>query len=171
MSTRFVLVGARRVFASSTSTCFLSGCRLCSSHCSHPSCFCGELVEAVSEAFSGGNCGCLPHDGFWRDGIVFVAKHIREKSRCKKRICDVLDPSISSYNKPFSPWMYLDYALLGVTSFVFWISPWAVSFVVGIEWFRVVKPLRSVYSPLSECNSWMEISVYLLLFRFFRGEV
>ena len=34
-------------------------------------------------------------DGFWRDGIVFVAKHIREKSRCKKRICDVLDPSIS----------------------------------------------------------------------------
>src|SRR6185312_7742067 len=52
-STRYVLVGARRVFASSTSTCFLSGCHLCSSHCSHPSCFCGELVEAVSEAFFG----------------------------------------------------------------------------------------------------------------------
>ena len=52
--------------------------------------------------FSGGNCGCLPPDGFWRDDIVFVAKHIREKSRCKKRICDVLDPSISSYNEFFS---------------------------------------------------------------------
>ena len=59
-STRFVLVGARRVFASSTNTCFLSGRRLCSSHRSHPGCFCGELVEAVSEAFSGGDCGCLP---------------------------------------------------------------------------------------------------------------
>ena len=44
-----------------------------------------------------------PPDGFWRDGIVFVAKHIRERSRCKKRICDVLDPSISSYNKSFPP--------------------------------------------------------------------
>ena len=42
-------------------------------------------------------------DGFWRDDIVFIAKHIREKSRCKKRICDVLDPSISSYNKSFPP--------------------------------------------------------------------
>ena len=37
-STRFVLVGARRVFASSTNTCFLSGHRLCSSHRSHPGC-------------------------------------------------------------------------------------------------------------------------------------
>ena len=46
-STRFV-----PVFASSTNT-FLSGCRLCSSYRSHPSCFCGELVEAVSEAFFG----------------------------------------------------------------------------------------------------------------------
>ena len=45
----------------------------------------------------------LPPDGFWRDGIVFVAKYIRERSRCKKRICDVLDPSISSYNKSFPP--------------------------------------------------------------------
>jgi hypothetical protein len=49
------------------------------------------MVEAVSEALSGGNCGCFPLDGFWRDDIVFVAKPIREKSRCKKRICDVLD--------------------------------------------------------------------------------
>jgi hypothetical protein len=57
-------------------------------------------------------------DGFWRDGIVFVAKYIREKSRCKKRICDVLDPSISSYNKPFPPSMYLGYSLLGVMNFV-----------------------------------------------------
>ena len=59
-STRFVLVGARRVFASSTNTCFLSGHRLCSTHHSHPGCLDRELVEAVSEAFSGGDCGCLP---------------------------------------------------------------------------------------------------------------
>ena len=68
------------------------------------------MVEAVSEAFvvcwsnsPGGNFSCSPLDGFWRDGIIFVAKCIREKNRCKKRICDVLDPSISSYNKPFPP--------------------------------------------------------------------
>ena len=59
-STRFVLVGARRVFASSTNTCYLSGHHHCSSHHSHPGCLGGELVEAVSEAFSGGDCGCLP---------------------------------------------------------------------------------------------------------------
>ena len=54
------------------------------------------MVEAVSEAFavcwshsSGGSFSGSPLDGFWIDGIVFVAKHIREKSRCKKRICDV----------------------------------------------------------------------------------
>ena len=118
-STQFVLVGPRRVFASSTNTCFLSGRRLCSSHHSHPGCFCGELVEAVSEAFFGWELWLSPPPhGFWRDGIIFVEKHIRERSRCKKRICDVLDPSISSYNKPFPPWMYLDYSLLGVTSFV-----------------------------------------------------
>ena len=59
--------------------------------------------KPYQKLFSGGNCGCLPPDGFLRDGIVFVEKHIRERSRCKKRICDVLDPSISSYNKPFPP--------------------------------------------------------------------
>ena len=32
-----------------------------------------------------------PPHGFLRDGIIFVAKQIREKRRCKKRICDVLD--------------------------------------------------------------------------------
>ena len=90
---QFVFVGARRVFVSSTNTCFLSGRHLCSSHCSHPRCLDRELVEAVSEAFLGGNCGCLPSDGLWRDGIVFVAKRIRERSRCKNRICDVLDVS------------------------------------------------------------------------------
>ena len=59
-STRFVLLGARRVFASSTNTCYLSGRRPFSSHHSHPGCLDRELVEAVSEAFSGGDCGCLP---------------------------------------------------------------------------------------------------------------
>ena len=97
-STRFVLVGARRVFASSTNTCYLSGRHLCFSHRSHPGCLDRELVEAVSEAFAvcwshslGGSFSGFPRDGFWRDGIVFVAKHIWEKSRCKKRICDVPD--------------------------------------------------------------------------------
>ena len=59
-STRFVILGTRRVFASSTNTCYLLGCRSCSSHRSHPGCLDRELVEAVSEAFSGGDCGCLP---------------------------------------------------------------------------------------------------------------
>ena len=90
-STRFVLVGSKRLFAISTSTCYLSGRHLCFSHRSHPGCLGGLMVEAVSEAFSGGNCGCFPLNGFLRDGIVFVAKPIREKSRCKKRICDVPD--------------------------------------------------------------------------------
>jgi len=92
-SSRFVLVGARRVFASSKNTCYLHGCHHCFSQRSHPGRLApdGLMVEAVSEAFSGGNCGCFPLDGFWRDGIVFVAKPIREKSRCKKRICDVSD--------------------------------------------------------------------------------
>jgi hypothetical protein len=61
------------------------------------------MVEAVSEALSGGNCGCFPLDGFWRDGIVFVAKPIREKSRCKKRICDVLDHAFLLTTSLFLP--------------------------------------------------------------------
>ena len=60
-STRFVLVGARRVFASGTNTCFLLGRRLCSSHRSRPGCFCGELVEAVSEALFGWELWLSPH--------------------------------------------------------------------------------------------------------------
>ena len=52
-STRFVLVGARRVFASGMNTCFLPGRRLCSSHRSLPGCLDRELVEAVLEAFFG----------------------------------------------------------------------------------------------------------------------
>ena len=75
-SSRFILVGARRVFASSKNTCYLHGCHHCFSQRSHPGRLApdGLMVEAVSEAFSGGNCGCFPLDGFWRDGIVFVAK-------------------------------------------------------------------------------------------------
>ena len=44
------------------------------------------MVEAVSEAFPvcwshspGGSFSGFPLDGFWRDGIVFVAKRIREE--------------------------------------------------------------------------------------------
>ena len=111
-STQFILVGARRVFASSTNTCYLSGRNLCFSHRSHPGrlALSGLMVEAVSEAFvvywsnsPGGNFSCFPLDGFWRDGIVFIAKLIREKSRCKKRICDVLDHASLLANEPFLP--------------------------------------------------------------------
>jgi hypothetical protein len=49
------------------------------------------MVEAVSEAFAVCWNHSLDFSGFCRDGIVFVAKPIREKSRCKKRICDVPD--------------------------------------------------------------------------------
>ena len=104
-SSRFFFVGARRVFASSTNTCYLRGHWPCFSHRSHPCRLAhgGLMVEAVSEAFLGGNYGCYPVDSFWRDGIVFVAKHIREKSRCKKRICDVPDHASLLANKPFPP--------------------------------------------------------------------
>ena len=68
------------------------------------------MVEAVSEAFvvywsnsPGGNFSGFPLGGFWRDGIIFVAKHIREKSRCKKRIYDVPDHASLLANKPFPP--------------------------------------------------------------------
>ena len=54
------------------------------------------MVEAVSEVFGIWWCHTLgetfsgfPLNGFCGDDIVFVAKRIREKSRCKKRICDV----------------------------------------------------------------------------------
>ena len=68
------------------------------------------MVEAVSEAFSvywshslGGSFSGSPLDGFWRDGILFVAKRIREKSRCKKRICDVPDHAYLLITSSFSP--------------------------------------------------------------------
>ena len=140
-STRFVILGTRRVFASSTNTCYLSGRHPCSSHCSHPSCLDRELVEAVSEAFFLWELWLSPPDGLWRDGIVFVAKYIREKNRCKKRICDVLDPSISSYNKPFPPWMYLGYSPLGVTSFVSLYQPLGC---LLCSWDRVVSSGENV---------------------------
>ena len=82
-SSRCVLIGARRVSASSKNTCHLPSHQPCFSHRSHP----GRLVpswlmvEAVSEAFA----VCWSHslgrtlsgfllDGFCGDGIVFVAK-------------------------------------------------------------------------------------------------
>jgi len=48
-------------------------------------------VEAISGAFFRWELWLSPPYGLWRDGIVFAAKRIRERSRCKKRICDVLD--------------------------------------------------------------------------------
>ena len=89
-SSRFIFVGARRVFASSKNTCYLRGRRPCFSRLIHSGCLVpgGLMVEAVSEAFAvcwshylGGSFSGSPLDGFWIDGIVFVAKHIREKSR------------------------------------------------------------------------------------------
>ena len=68
------------------------------------------MVEAVSEAFAvcwshspGGSFIGSPLDGFCRDGIIFVPKRIREKSRCKKRVCDVPDHASLLANKPFLP--------------------------------------------------------------------
>ena len=130
-STRSVLIGARRVFASSKNTCYLRGRHLCFSHRSHPGRLApsGLMVEAVSEAFAVCWSHYLGFSCFWRDGIVFVAKHIREKNRCRKRICDVPDHAYLLANKPFlhecfwiTPlWEYQDLYLC--------ISPWAGFFV------------------------------------------
>ena len=102
-SSRFAFVGARRVFTSSKNTCYLRGRHLCFSHRSHPGRLApsGLMVEAVSEAFAVCWSHYLGFSCFWRDGIVFVAKHIREKSRCRKRICDVPDHAYLLANKPF----------------------------------------------------------------------
>ena len=104
-SSRFFFVGARRVFASSTNTYYLRGRHLCFSHRSHPGRLApsGLMVEAVSEAFAVCWSHYLGFSCFWRDGIVFVAKHIREKSRCRKRICDVPDHASLLANKSFPP--------------------------------------------------------------------
>ena len=104
-SSRFILVGARRVFVSSKNTCYLYGSRPCFSHRSHPGHLApgGLMVEAVSEAFvvcwsnsRGGNFSGFPLNGFCGDDIVFVAKRIREK-----RICDVPNHASLLANKPF----------------------------------------------------------------------
>jgi len=50
-STRFILVGARRVFASSTNTCYLLGRHLCFAHRSHPSCHSGAGGSCVRSLF------------------------------------------------------------------------------------------------------------------------
>ena len=72
-SSRFVFVGARRVFASSKNTCYLRGRQPCFSRLIHPSRLVpgGLMVEAVSEAFvvcwsnsPGGNFSGFPLDGF-----------------------------------------------------------------------------------------------------------
>ena len=105
-STRFVILGTRRVFASSTNTCYLSGCRSCSSHRSHPGCLDRELVEAVSEAFSGGDCGCLPRWLLER-WHCFCAKTYQgeeqvqeEDLRCSVSIYIFLQQAFSSRNVP-----------------------------------------------------------------------
>ena len=111
-SSRLAFVGARRVFASRKKTCYVHGRRPCFLHRSHPDRLApgGLMVEAVSEDFAicwshslGGSFSGFPLDGFWRDGIVFVVKHIRDKSRCKKRICDAPDHASLLANKPFLP--------------------------------------------------------------------
>ena len=117
-STRFVLVGSKRLFASSTSTCYLSGRHLCFSHRSRPGCLDGELVEAVSEAFVGWELWLPPPRWLLERCIVFVAKHIREKSRCKKRICDILDHPYLLTTSIFLPECIWVTPLLGVTNFV-----------------------------------------------------
>ena len=111
-SSRLAFVGARRVFASRKKTCYVHGRRPCFSRLIHSGRLVpgGLMVEAVSEAFAvcwshspGGSFSGSPLDGFCRDGIIFIAKRIREKSRCKKRICDVPDHAFLLANKPFLP--------------------------------------------------------------------
>ena len=106
-STRFVILGTRRVFASSTNTCYLSGCRSCSSHRSHPGCLDRELVEAVSEAFLGGNCGCLPPRWPLERWHCFCCKTYQgeeqvqeEDLRCSVSIHIFLQQAFSSLNVP-----------------------------------------------------------------------
>ena len=104
-SSRFVFVGARRVFASNKNTCYLRGRRPCFSRLIHPGRLVpgGLMVEAVSEAFAVCWSHSLGFSGFCGGGIVFDAKRIREKSRCKKRICDVPDHAYLLTTSCFSP--------------------------------------------------------------------
>ena len=110
ISSRCILGDARRVFASSKNTCYLPSRRPCFSRLFHSGRLVpgGLMVEAVSEAFGVWWCHTLGRtlsgfllNGFCGDGIVFVAKRIREKSRCKKRICDVPDHASLLASKPF----------------------------------------------------------------------
>ena len=141
-STRFVLVGARRVFASSTNTCYLSGRHHCFSHRSHPGCLDRELVEAVSEAFSGGNCGCLsPPRWLLERWHYFCCKTYQGKEQMQEEDLWCSGPSISSYNKSFPPWIYLDYSPLGVTSFVSLYQPLGCPVC---SWDRVVSSGETV---------------------------
>jgi hypothetical protein len=61
------------------------------------------MVEVVSEAFAVCRGRSLSFSGFCGGCIVFVAKHIREKNRCKKRICDVPDHAYLLTMSSFSP--------------------------------------------------------------------
>ena len=92
-SSRFFFVGARRVFASSTNTCYPPSQRPCFSRLIHSSSPVPGwlMVRAVSEAFAVCRSRSLSFSGFCGGCIVFVAKRIRKKNRCKKRICDVPD--------------------------------------------------------------------------------
>ena len=116
-STQFILVGARRVFASSTNTCYLSGRHLCFSHCSHPGCLDRELVEAVSEAFSGGNCGCLPPMASG-EMALFLLQNISGRGADARRGFAMFLTTHIFLQQAFSSLMCFGYSLLGVTSFV-----------------------------------------------------
>ena len=104
-STRFVLVGARRVFVSGTNTCFLSVRRLCSSHRSHLGCFYGKLVEAVSEALFGWELWLSPHRWLLERWHWFCCKtdqgeeQVQEEDlRCSGSIHIFLQQAFSSLN-------------------------------------------------------------------------
>ena len=142
-STRFVLLGARRVFASSTNTCYPPSQRPCFSRLIHSSSPVPGwlMVRVVSEAFAVCRSRSLSFSGFYGGCIVFVAKHIREKNRCKKRICDVPDHAYLLTTSSFSPWMYLYYSLLGVTSFVSLYQPLGCPLC---SWSRVVSSGETV---------------------------
>ena len=112
-SSRLAFVGARRVFASRKKTCYVHGRRPCFLHRSHPDRLApgGLMVEAMSKDFAvcwshslSGSFSDFPP--WWlleRWHCFFFVKHIRKKSRCKKRICDVPDHASLLANKPFLP--------------------------------------------------------------------
>ena len=131
-STRFVLIGARRVFASSTNTCYLSGRHLCFAHRSHPGCLSGAGRSRV-RSFFGWELWLFPPQWLLERWHCFCCKTYQgeeqmqeEDLQCSGSIHIFLQQAFSSLNVS---------GLLPFGGNKLCISPWAILFVVEIEWF------------------------------------